>query len=605
MSRDDALLRLLEKATVRIDIRGEPSGTGFFVAAGHVLTCTHVVEATHLSSTASWSDVKIIDAEGVTHALTDQSRTDATTDLALLRLATAPPSAPSVHLDETVEVDDRLYAYGFPKNLPYGSPGTYVAEGFQGGPPMFIKFKEGEVRPGMSGAPLLNRRTGAVCGVLRRTRGEATDLGGYGIPVGLLPRAQGLEDLLDKNSQTMLVDQRWREALSAEQRSLLGLHAPRRNAKSQDFVIDVGQCEDRWWISANVYPENEKLGSVPVDLNVVRTDVARLFRLWKSHGRLGEDEQAQLLGTVLAKAVLPGAVGARFEELLQQDISLDVALHFQEGIDLDLIHMPWEQLYASERPNLRRGTAIGANRGMTLTRVANPEPADSQAPVRESLSVLLITPPSSRTSNDYAGDVRQTLQNITGAVAVDGGSPSDESLLDKLNETSPDVLHYVGYGRYENSRDQLALAGEEHGEPYYLAPDEFADSIGDASPQVVILQPCEEPLSQTSQAPQVSADFAVFATQLLLLRNVKAVVAFQLPLTDREDARKFLGRFYKTLAEGASIRTAVQEGRIPLRRKRPWAMPALFTRHPGDMRLVTSRRSAGSGPRSRWGATNG
>ena len=36
---------------------------------------------------------------------------------------------------------------------------------------------------GFSGAPLLNRRTGAVCGIIRRTRNEETDLGGYAIPV--------------------------------------------------------------------------------------------------------------------------------------------------------------------------------------------------------------------------------------------------------------------------------------------------------------------------------------------------------------------------------------------------------------------------------------
>ncbi len=40
----DDLADLLAKATVRIDVGGELSGTGFVVAPGKVLTCHHVVK---------------------------------------------------------------------------------------------------------------------------------------------------------------------------------------------------------------------------------------------------------------------------------------------------------------------------------------------------------------------------------------------------------------------------------------------------------------------------------------------------------------------------------------------------------------------------------
>lgn len=598
---DEDLISLLNAATVRIDIGAETSGTGFFIAAGHVLTCTHVVEAARLASTTQWSDVKIIDSTGAVHTPTDQSRIDAESDLGWLRLSYAPTNVPFVLLEETVEVDDHLYAYGFPKGIPNGSPATYITEGLQGGPPLFIKFKQGQVRPGMSGAPLLNRRTGAVCGVLRRTRDEESDLGGYGIPVALLASARGLEDLLGKNSQAAQSDKRWRDALSASQRAMLGLHRPRVNVVSRDLVINIGQREDRWWISAVLHPGAESLGSVPVDLNAVRTEVARLFRLWKAHDRLGEEEQSRLLGSVLAKAVLPGIVGERFEKLVEENIDLDLALHFQEDIDLDLIQLPWEQLYVPERPGQRRGTALGARSGMTLTRVLTKDPASSTPPVRDALSVLVVKAPHRLASSvtDRARDIVSALEKIPGASGADGGSPSDDALQDQLGETSPDVLHYVGYGRYENSRDQLILDSDEAPEVSYLDPEAFADCVGDTSPRVVVLQPCEQPPGL------VPADLAVFAPQLLLLRNVEAVIAFQLPLVDPDDAMRFLEPFYKALAEGASIRAAVQQGRIKLRRKRPWAMPALFASHPSDLRLVASRRSAGSGPRSTWGGTGG
>src|SRR5215211_6506750 len=108
---DDALINLLNDATVRIDVGGETSGTGFFVGAGHVLTCTHVVEAAQLASTAHWSDVKIVDSTGAAHTPTDRSRIDKESDLAWLRLSSAPTNVPCVLLDEGIEVDDRLYAY--------------------------------------------------------------------------------------------------------------------------------------------------------------------------------------------------------------------------------------------------------------------------------------------------------------------------------------------------------------------------------------------------------------------------------------------------------------------------------------------------------------
>src|SRR5438094_584042 len=38
----------------------------------------------------------------------------------------------------------------------------------------------------LDGAPLLNERTGGVCGVLRLTRDETKDLGGYAVPIEIL-----------------------------------------------------------------------------------------------------------------------------------------------------------------------------------------------------------------------------------------------------------------------------------------------------------------------------------------------------------------------------------------------------------------------------------
>ena len=49
-----------------------------------------------------------------------------------------------------------------------------------------IKLKGGQVRPGLSGAPLLNQRTGKVCGVIRTTRDKRIDLGSEALSLDIV-----------------------------------------------------------------------------------------------------------------------------------------------------------------------------------------------------------------------------------------------------------------------------------------------------------------------------------------------------------------------------------------------------------------------------------
>ncbi len=593
---DQALIDLLTDATVRIDIRGEISGTGFFVTRGRVLTCTHVVEAVGLTST-EWADVTITDSSGSLHLPTADSALDRDSDLAALRLPHARTTITPVLVDEAVEVDDQLYAYGFPKSAPRGTPATFVVEGVHSGPPVLIKFKHGQVLPGMSGSPLLNRRTGAVCGILRRTRDEDSDLGGYGIPLSLLPQVSGLDGLPLRNGQLHAINSGWRQAMSPEQQRQVGTRTRPVDDNGYDLVIKVSKRDADWVVSAAMPSTGEQLPSAPVDFNAVRTEVARLFRLWKAHNRLGDAEQAKLLGGVMAKALLPGIIGERLESYVADNTDVDVALHFADDIEPDLVLLPWEQLYVSERPGQRPATPLGKARRLTLTRVMSVEASSPAPPVQESLQVLLVQAPDAAGVRmaDRANDLRQLAEATSDVSLIDGRQPTDDGLSKLLEEESPDVLHYIGYGLYADSADQIALGDEDRRGAVYLDDEELADVLEANPPRVVVLQPCEPP------ADTVPADLSVFAPRLLLVRGVDAVIAFQLPLVDADEPRRFLERFYTVLSEGGSLRSAVQEGRTRVRLRRPWAMPALFMRQPSDLRLVSARRSLASGPRGTWG----
>ena len=182
--RSKGLEELLQQCTVKLTSgqSGYGYGTGFFVAPGLILTCAHVVKAA--------GDQPVIvrwqNQENFAEARVEKSLSDF--DLALLRFSLLPDDTPScVYLDEAVKSRDPLYLFGYPdRDFPNGRPVTFACEGFTGDDPPFIMFQLGQVRPGMSGSPLLNQRTGKVCGIVKFTCDSGSNLGGGAIPTSVI-----------------------------------------------------------------------------------------------------------------------------------------------------------------------------------------------------------------------------------------------------------------------------------------------------------------------------------------------------------------------------------------------------------------------------------
>jgi HEAT repeat protein len=130
-------------------------------------------------------------------------------DLALLRV-TLPIDAnpPCVYLDAAIQSRHPLYLFGYPdQDFPNGCPVTFSCEGLTGDEPALIKFAVGQVRPGMSGAPLLNQRTGKVCGIVKFTRDRSFDLGGGAIPTRVI--LEQFPQLREFQQQFHQHDRRW------------------------------------------------------------------------------------------------------------------------------------------------------------------------------------------------------------------------------------------------------------------------------------------------------------------------------------------------------------------------------------------------------------
>jgi len=173
----------LQQCTVRLKVSGG-HGTGFFVASGLILTCAHVVKG------AGDKPVEVFWQAQNQHCKASIERLleEPYLDLALLKLNAEIQSHPYIDFDESApELGDRLFSYGYPQDYPDGDSVTFEYEGesFKGNSPLY-KIKAGHVNYGLSGSPLLNQRTGKVCGIVNLSRNTSIDLGGRAVPVKVI-----------------------------------------------------------------------------------------------------------------------------------------------------------------------------------------------------------------------------------------------------------------------------------------------------------------------------------------------------------------------------------------------------------------------------------
>ncbi|MGK7899478.1 MAG: trypsin-like peptidase domain-containing protein [Xenococcus sp. (in: cyanobacteria)] len=177
--------KFLAKCTVRIQAVGKSGyGTGFFVAPDLILTCAHVIR----KNDQILKQVKFYWQEEEYQAEVYQVPEDnKNIDIALLKVSNLFNEKFVISLfDDPFATGEELYTFGYPDNNVNGEPGTFEIIGLTGDKPPLIKFKEGQVRPGFSGSPLLNLRTGKVCGIINQTRDRSLDLGGKGVPVSVI-----------------------------------------------------------------------------------------------------------------------------------------------------------------------------------------------------------------------------------------------------------------------------------------------------------------------------------------------------------------------------------------------------------------------------------
>jgi tetratricopeptide (TPR) repeat protein len=177
---------LLTECTVAVAAPG-CEGSGFFVAPGLVVTAAHVVRATEPCS-VTWRD------ESFPGTVLDRCPDVEVTsgpyplpDVAVIEVPDAP-AHPWVEFEwsnpRSGERGDRLFAVGYTRRydadrlsltpFSYTSEGVFCVDGVD-----LVQIRDGLVVPRMSGAPVLNQRTGRVIGHLKRTSDDRVPTGGW------------------------------------------------------------------------------------------------------------------------------------------------------------------------------------------------------------------------------------------------------------------------------------------------------------------------------------------------------------------------------------------------------------------------------------------
>lgn len=164
------LEQALRAATVPLTSTSQV-GTGFFVAPSLVLTCAHVIargaampSVVHAAATPYRIAAELSVLEGTGRSTQGLGQVD----LVLLHVDGADTN-PYVCLAEPVQPGDELWTFGYPDSrYRPGDPVVLRYEGIseRNDGTTLLKVTQGQIRPGFSGAPVLNWRTGAVCGLV-------------------------------------------------------------------------------------------------------------------------------------------------------------------------------------------------------------------------------------------------------------------------------------------------------------------------------------------------------------------------------------------------------------------------------------------------------
>jgi hypothetical protein len=281
------LAALLDRALVWVgrpnQRNGPGGGSGVWIGPDAVLTCAHVVPDEPASPILiGWNGSHYTGVVAERQPPAGRGRLWPFPDLAIVRVAVGPMLTHAcAWLDEEPEVvGTRVMAFGHSAVLSDALAPDRVAGHIMGFPSFdtgrLWRFSDNEVAPGMSGGPVLNLDTGAVCGIVSTARQPNTDRGGFLVPVQGLRRLATRREIIRAHDAFHAVDRTWSTLRERWQPSALGgIAACPISARQQTDLFGLLAMWPDWPDLEDLYAASSSQ-QVPVMLSELR-DVASVL----------------------------------------------------------------------------------------------------------------------------------------------------------------------------------------------------------------------------------------------------------------------------------------------------------------------------------------
>jgi hypothetical protein len=331
--------------------------------------------------------------------------------------------------------------------------------------------------------------------------------------------------------------------------------------EQQKFTVKVQTEDSLLWVRPSGVANNSN-----VQKDVLYQKVITIFRRWLAKGSISTSEELVLLGTCLYNKLFDQKMTEAFWDDVgrarQQGATLRLVLEFSQDATR-LAELPWEYIYFPDAPTLwGAGFFIAADPGLILARHV-PLNIKGLKPSGRPLRILIVVSRPKSLSKINAEEIVEALQSLEAKAGdviktfvLDG--PTSRTLANKIRDTNPHVLHFIGHGQYDDGGGKLALLREDDGDVHWITDRDFANTFGGAQqpPRLIFLHACKGATTDSYDG------FKGVALQLVYNR-VPAVVAMQYEV-ENKTANMFAMKFYDALSKGEPIDRAVQEGRWEL-----------------------------------------
>ncbi|MBD2341299.1 CHAT domain-containing protein [Calothrix sp. FACHB-156] len=319
--------------------------------------------------------------------------------------------------------------------------------------------------------------------------------------------------------------------------------------------------------------QGDEWGELRLEMNRIKLSLKLI------ESRQTDTDLLKALGGELYQALFPTKIHGR----LQATIAGAQANNYEVRLRLvfdspELAALPWEFLY-DEGTN----TFLGNNTQTVLSRYVDVplQKRDIKAASLPLKVLLVISSPSNLKQLDVTGEenlIRDALQKYIDAGTIELDVLPDATIRNidqKLEEKPYNVFHFIGHGKFENNKGYIALV-EQDGKCKWVDDEGFANFfLGKRSLGLAVLNSCQGAAVSDNQA------FAGIAPNLVR-RGIPAVVAMQYSILD-STAKLFADKFYRTLALGKPVDTAMQSTRNTISMevgldKPDFATPVLYMR---------------------------